>query len=422
MADTIRLEPWTEADGRIELAATLELAGKSHRLWWRVPAAWRDALTTWADPFVIGVLFPMMAVGGEVEVLGPVSPSLLANLETYNKTWMLWAPDRYRPLRIWSREEAEPPAATEPETAVAMFSGGVDSCFTALRHARGLAGRNTRRIGAGLTLFGFDILTHEKNVAERYAQLREASASMLGSLNIPMVELDSNFRTLPQFWRHSHASQLASALSLFGKRFGRGLIPNTTPNDHLDYADSRLGSHPLSDPMMSSAGFPIADDGGTHRRFEKVEAIADWPEAMQHLRVCFGAAGNVGNCGRCEKCYRTAMSFRVIGRDPPAGLPRDLSPRALRKLRVNPILVLFYWRDLAEGARLRGQEAEPWGRAIRSVVRRAERTLIARRLKEPFIPLRGRVRQLFRGTTKSRKQIAAERAAQRDAAAASTAE
>ena len=76
MANRLTLEPWTEADGRIELAATLDLAGRSQRLWWRLPAEWRDALTTWADPFVIGFAFPIMQAGQDVEVVGPVSPSL----------------------------------------------------------------------------------------------------------------------------------------------------------------------------------------------------------------------------------------------------------------------------------------------------------------------------------------------------------
>ena len=419
MANQLRLEPWTEADGRVELAATLDLAGKRHRLWWRVPAGWRDALTTWADPFVIGLIFPMMSVGGEVEIVGRVSPSLLANLERLNQTWMLWAPDRYRTLRLRATDEVEPPPAEQPDVRVVPFSAGVDSCFTAFRHARGLAGRGSTPIGAGLTLFNFDILSHEKNVGPRYAQLRDGAAAMLASLGVPLLELDSNFRTIPQFWRHSHGTHLGSALSLFGKRFGGGLVPNSTPFDHLDYPDSRLGSHPVSDPFMSSLRFPIADDGGTHRRWQKTELIAEWPEAMRHLRVCHGAAGNVGNCGVCEKCFRTSLCFKVAGYEPPAaaGLPTDLSPRSMRHVKVSPTVALFYWREIAEGIRLRGHAPSAWTRGALAVLARTERALVARRVKESFLPMRGRIRKLIRGTTLSRRQIAAQRAA----AAASTA-
>ena len=27
--------------------------GVRHRLWWRLPADWQDAVTPWADPFVV---------------------------------------------------------------------------------------------------------------------------------------------------------------------------------------------------------------------------------------------------------------------------------------------------------------------------------------------------------------------------------
>ena len=41
-----------------------------HRLWWRLPAEWRDALTPWADPFVVAFLFPMMQWRRDVIVEG----------------------------------------------------------------------------------------------------------------------------------------------------------------------------------------------------------------------------------------------------------------------------------------------------------------------------------------------------------------
>lgn len=410
-------EPWTEVDGdRVELAATLSIAGQSHRLWWRAPLAWRDAITPWADPFVLAFVFPMMGVGGDVVIEGRCSPSLLANLETFNQVWMMWAPSHYtRPLRIRATEEAELPPADEPDARICSFSCGVDSCFTAYRHARGLAGRNSRRIGAGVTMFGFDVVAGEQNVAARYAQLRESAASMLASLGIPMIELDTNFRTLPQLWRHSHGTQVGAALSLFSRRFGGALLPNTTPYTQLDYGESRLGSHPVSDPLMSSRGFPIADDGATHRRWQKIEAILAWPEAMAGLRVCFGAEGNVGNCGRCEKCYRTAASFLIAGRDPPAGLPRDFSRRAIRHLRPSPSTAIFYWQDLVEQIDARGLTREPWAAGVRAIFGRSRRALLAKQLKRPFLPARNAVRKFFRGTTKSRKQIAAQTAEDRAA-------
>ena len=68
-------------------------------------------------------------------------------------------------------------------------------------------------------------------------------------------------------------------------------------------------------------------------------------------------------------------------------------------------------RDLADGVAARGQDDEPWAKSIRLVLRRAARVRLAKQIKGPFLPIRNEIRRLFRGTTKSRKQIAAERAA-----------
>lgn len=409
MAGRIKLEPWRDVDDRVELAATLEHAGATHRLWWRVAPSWRDALTTWADSFVIGFLFPIMAAGGDVDIDGPVSPSLLRNLEKYNEIWRMWMPRTYRTARLRARDEVEPPVASEKETQIVPFSCGVDSCFTLFRHARGLAGRSTRPIGAGITFLGFDIQTFEANAAARYAKLRAGAATLLDSVGVPLIEVESNFRSLPQFWKSSHATQLASGLALFGRRFSGAMIANSVAYDHLDRPSPRLGSHPLTDPFLSSERFQIADDGGTFRRWEKAAVLGAWPEAMRHLQVCFSANGEIGNCGRCEKCIRTAIAFRIAGVDPPDGLPTRLTPRSMRHLRISVGGATASWTDLQTGIEARGQESTPWARGVRSVIRRTKRRGLIKSIQKPFVPLRDGVRRLLRGTSKSRKQIAAER-------------
>ena len=114
-----------------------------------MPEAWRDALTTWADPFVVGFLFPMMSVGGDVEICGPTSPSLLANLEAFNAIWSTWEPGVYRPVRLWSPDEREPPPPAEPDVRIMPFSGGVDSSLVAA-----LAADGTSRFPASITVTG----------------------------------------------------------------------------------------------------------------------------------------------------------------------------------------------------------------------------------------------------------------------------
>ena len=84
----IRIEPALSEGDRIILAARLDQpAQPPQRLWWSLPAAWAEAVTPWADPFVVGLLFPMMRAGRDVVVEGRVSPSLLEELETFMAIW-----------------------------------------------------------------------------------------------------------------------------------------------------------------------------------------------------------------------------------------------------------------------------------------------------------------------------------------------
>ena len=57
------------------------------------------------------------------------------------------------------------------ENAIIALSGGVDSCFTVYRHARGLAGRRTRRLRAAVVQHGFDVWLDQKNSSEVFTRM-----------------------------------------------------------------------------------------------------------------------------------------------------------------------------------------------------------------------------------------------------------
>lgn len=125
------VEPTIKQAGMLRLGARLlRPDGANDYLWWEVSEAWGEALTPWADPWVIGLIFPIMQSGVPVHVEGRVSPSLLANLELFMRIWERRAPGKYRPVPLSAEAEIELPAAPEPKVAVGSFSCGVDSCFT----------------------------------------------------------------------------------------------------------------------------------------------------------------------------------------------------------------------------------------------------------------------------------------------------
>ncbi len=283
-----------------------------------------------------------MQTSADLLVRGPVSPSLLRNLEEYQAIWHAWLPDRYQPVEI--RAEIEQEASRAPASvAIMAFSGGLDSSFTAWRHRTGHAGRQKEDLQAGVILHGFDIpIKSEKAFSEAF----ERSKLMLDSLGMETIPLTNNLRGLGGVLQDNFAPLLASCLSLLQKRFSIGLLANSDPSLNLVYPWSLpYGSNTLSDPFLSSQAFTILNDGGGFSRFDKTRALAEWPEALRFLRVCLGRTpeARVHNCCKCEKCIRNILTFRVLGLGLPACFEHDVSDGQLLRMRfTHPARFLYY--------------------------------------------------------------------------------
>jgi hypothetical protein len=404
MESRLVLEPWDVQEKTLTVAATLEAGRARHRLWWQVPASWQDALTPWADPFIVGFLFPVMQVGADVVIEGRASPTLLENVSTFMEIWRCWFPDRYRPVKLRAAEEVEPPTATGADESICAFSGGVDSCFTMYRHHNKRLGRRNRHIGAALVMNGFDVWLDQQHATAVYGGLLDGARAILDSIGVPCIAAATNFHELPTIWAHSFGTQLVCGLRLFARRFGSGVLPNNMP---YSGPMTSWGSNPLSDVYLANSAFRLYDDGGEHSRFEKAQVIAQWPAAMANLRVCFGerAARTHANCCACEKCIRTILAFRIAGAPRPAAFPRDVTDRQIRGARFHRTVNVNLWDELIRGAAARGMSSTPWARAMRVAARRNARRRVLNHIKRPFLPLRNLIRRAIRGSSLSRRQL-----------------
>ena len=150
-------EPLQENDGEVTAAITVErIAGGRERLWYRLPVEHQTAVTSSADPFVIGAIFLIMEeaamAGGPVQAMvhGAVSPSLIRNLEEFQIAWSIWRPEAYGRAEIRAEKEIEVNEGPSEEAAVMCFSGGLDSAFTAYRHTTPGVMRYPRQLQAGV--------------------------------------------------------------------------------------------------------------------------------------------------------------------------------------------------------------------------------------------------------------------------------
>jgi len=353
------LHIWPEGpaiqNDQIEMSFTLEEAsGERQRVWYRCSAEHQPALSASCDPYVLAALFVAMQQKADLVVHGQASPSLLKNLSEYQAAWACWRPERYAAIEISAEIEQE--SDRKPaRRALTSFSGGVDSAFTAWRHANGLAGRQNVALQAGLMVHGFDIRLNQPEVFGRAAV---KSQRILESIGLKLITMSSNLKKTGAQFEHAHAALLASCMMLLQGGYDCGLIASSYPYNGLEVL---WGSNPLTDPMLSSAAFSILHDGTAFNRLEKTQAIAAWPAAIQDLRVCLHGEERDENCCRCEKCVRTILGFRVLGLGLPASFKQDVG--LLQVLRVKKFGSLVSYRSILAEARAR-RLRQPWVYAL----------------------------------------------------------
>jgi hypothetical protein len=230
-------------------------------------------------------------------------------------------------VEIVPEREVEQPAGAEG--ALTAFSGGVDSCFTAYRHVQGLAGRQTQRLVAGVMAHGFDIPIAED---EGFKAAADKAEALLTTLGLPLVRMASNVREVEHAWDDMMAAPIAACLMLLQPQARAGLIPGEFAYHLLP----RWGVHPLSDRLLSSESFRVVHDGAGFTRMQKIEQIAQWPAAMNDLRVCWAGRRRDRNCGKCSKCVRTVLAFRSVGLGLPRAFDEDVADEDIRALgRLN---------------------------------------------------------------------------------------
>lgn len=351
-------------DGRVTRIATFG----DQQVWWELvgqneslppPLVAHDMAAT-------ALVFVAMHRGQDMHIDGPVTFSLLKNLEDLIACWIAWRPDLYRHINVSATSELADDAIRLPQTsqAVAAFSGGLDASFTAWRHVTGKAGRRSYHLLAGVLIQGFDIAL---NADAAFAITTASAADSLQSINVPMVTLKTNWRDVACVnWEMEFGNGVATCLRNWQGSAHAGLVGSDE-----DYTRLVLpwGGNPITYAMLSSRDFQIVYDGGEFARTEKAERILDWEAGLRNLRVCWEGPLTGRNCGRCEKCLRTKLNFMAVGAQLPeslAGRPSDAQIRALRAGNHAQLVLLDEIVQIAEKLKIK----DPWVAALKLTIRK----------------------------------------------------
>ena len=376
-------EPIKYNQDTLTTSITIELPdGQRLPLWYQLPIKYQDQIPSHCNSFVLAALFLAMDYPAELVVHCGVDRYLLENLIEFQIAWQAWQP-RYQLIDITVDQEITqkitqktPSLENHPQNylqnqetskpAVMAFSGGVDSCFTLGRHTKFDIGRQRQDLQAGVMIHGFDIPLNQPEV---FAKALARSQIILDSVGVELIPMATNFRELNQDWEDVHGAAIVSCLMLLENIYPLGLIASGPSYKSLVFPQ---GSNPLTDRYLSSSSFSVIHDGAGSTRLEKIQAISDWQEVREHLRVCWQGAELDKNCCKCEKCIRSILSFRAVGAGLPSCFPLDVTPQQINILQVPQAQLEVDFGPVLNMAKARGIE-QPWVKSLESCIRRHER-------------------------------------------------
>lgn len=260
--------------------------------------------------------------------------------------------------------------------AVQLYSGGVDSATTLIRHRE-----EVREL---VSVWGADVALENHSLWHQLADQIRATPLVAG---LRHITVRSNLLGVIDVYRLSHRFKRA----LYGVDWwpalhhGLGLTALAAPvaaalgREHVYVASSHSvdfevpwGSAPQLDNLIRFAGSQVIHDGFEYNRQGKFnEVIAPWVRdgGQISLAVCYmSGRGRDGlNCGRCEKCMRTAFNAMVSGLEPSAvGVPATAADLARWRDKLDAGAVTFapnerhHWNAIKGGLRRRDDTQPAW--------------------------------------------------------------
>ena len=243
----------------------------------------------------------------------------------------------------------------QPATAI-FLSGGVDSTAALHRNVATYPPGDSRRISAAFFVHGLDVGDpNKKDRPDVWTLAIERLGALCHTHGITLIPVSVNLRNLEKGWyfyaEWQFASLLAAIAHAAGARLSRCII---APDNDIEHTQSPHGSHPWMNSYFGSDCLEIVTgDMEQFSRLDKIRMLAQHPEHLDALRVCWDAdaipAGHL-NCGRCAKCIRTMIEFLACGQ--PEGLRafpvKEVTADMLRAIHIRSHTELEYFEELPE--------------------------------------------------------------------------
>lgn len=300
-SSAIRTSPLDSDFARIQVAVAAERRDLALEYWIDLPADLAPRSLP-GNAFAL-LLLPLACYFDEdIVLVEPVDALLLENLKGVQHVWRSWYP-RLAVVRIHA-PVAAPDSSERSRGTLSSFSGGIDSFFSLLRHRD--------QVTHLLSIAGFNTpIADLENMRRDLGPI----AQMLGKRHVPVrtnIRYGANppttYSSTEMMCNMAHGCLLAAVAHLMQHEFDTYIIPATHHYAHL----YPYGSHPLTDPLFSSAALRVVHDGAAFDRIERTEFVARSDEALSVLHVC-SRDFHHGNCSTCQKCLRTMATLDLVG-------------------------------------------------------------------------------------------------------------
>lgn len=319
-----------------------------------------DRFNYLSDAYLISSIFLLMKLGHNVYINGTVTKSLLENIDRFQEIWSTWRPEIYKKVDIYAASEIED-KTTNNNSAITLFSGGIDSAFATLKHNRKEMGRLNKEIKAGIMVSGMGGFQHGADANWSNIEYNNIS-SLLKQIGIAPAFIETDWQNCMEACGldiyEIFTTGFISCLHILSSGTGYGIIgsDDTIRNWHFE---TPRASSPLTDGLLSSNSFKIINEGNAFSRVSKIKYLNSWAEYLKILRICNNSHRTNRNCGKCEKCIRTSLAFHVAGIEVPDGIISfEMCEIETIEIRSKPVLLSL--KSLILDAKLAGLENENW--------------------------------------------------------------
>jgi hypothetical protein len=309
------------------LSAKVSFQDVEDECFYSVPAKFADlADVESSNAFLVGMLYPAMRYGEDIEVEGTVSARLLFNLNEYLVPLMAECDSRLKKIKI-TAGSTDDKGASSAKIVGTGFSGGIDSFATIYEHFERPAPE-----GFKLThLFFFNVGAHgipkkpgDMEAIERQFRARyEKFKGFPAEAGLPFVPVDSNIHKFHP-WGHLEVATFAtvSAVMFLQRGIRRYYLASSGHTYRQLWKFLGEGGRPdaierlnmMLLPWLSTESLDLVDDGNLYDRSRKTEMVAAYPPARKYLNVCYGHDTLDTNCSVCPKCARTLLTLDILGK------------------------------------------------------------------------------------------------------------